>query len=178
MWVWHNRLFLLCILCGLCFSLQFKRVSSISPASYTNHVVIKTKNDPFMCFCQFYQIIGNTNFFFSGRDLAEFNPWLFGLCEFGLFLAQNGDPSIWGFLVLSLHKSIGSCLIFLLEEWKLSIACCVSYFHYVVIFFIFFFIFFAESFILLPWTILDRLNLDCHRMELWCVRNWSSFWSN
>jgi len=45
-----------------------------------------------MCFRQFYQIIGNTHFS-SGRDFAEFNHWLFGLCEFGLFFAQNGDPS-------------------------------------------------------------------------------------
>ncbi|XP_029129791.1 uncharacterized protein LOC109811277 isoform X2 [Cajanus cajan] len=37
MWIWHHRLFLLCIVCGLSFSLHFRRVSSTSPASHTDH---------------------------------------------------------------------------------------------------------------------------------------------
>ncbi|KAL2322675.1 hypothetical protein Fmac_027054 [Flemingia macrophylla] len=35
--IWHRRLFLLCIICNLCVSLQFRRVSSTSPASQTDH---------------------------------------------------------------------------------------------------------------------------------------------
>ncbi|TKY46910.1 hypothetical protein E2542_SST28959 [Spatholobus suberectus] len=37
MWVWHHRLVLFCIVCGLCFSLQFTMVSSTSSAAHTDH---------------------------------------------------------------------------------------------------------------------------------------------
>lgn len=45
------------------FLCSSQRYLSISPASYTDHVIIKNKHYPFMCFCQFYQIIQNAHFF-------------------------------------------------------------------------------------------------------------------